>query len=267
MRLLRYSEIMNIVARVDVVVEVVEARNPLETKSNIIEKLIKGMDKDYILALNKCDLIPKYICREWVEYFDSQNIKAICISSLKNIGIRKLKRMFLSYAKNRKPLNVAIFGIPKVGKSSLINALKGKQSAPTSPYPGTWGYTKGITIYKIAPGVYIFDTPGYVPPDKKNLEMIIRGRPIDLLENPIIIAKEILLKVLDANPKSIVKAYDTESSDPIEILRHIALKRGWLYKKDKEPNIEEAAKAVIRDYLDGKITFFSRPPTRNFLDS
>ncbi|MDK6029280.1 50S ribosome-binding GTPase [Ignisphaera sp. 4213-co] len=267
MRLLKYSEIRSIVTRSDVVLEVVEARNPLEIKSNVIEYLAKGGEKEYILVLNKCDLVPKYVCIEWMRYFMENNIRALCTSSLKGFGVKKLKQLLLSYAESKKPLNVSVFGLPKVGKSSLVNALKGKNSAPTSRYPGSWGYTKSITIYKILPGIYVIDTPGFIPPDVKELEMLIRSLPTDNIPNPVSIAREIIAKILQNNPSSIEMAYGVVSSDPLQLLEHIAVKRGWFFRKSQEPNIDEAAKTVIRDYLNGKITFYSRPPTRAVPDS
>jgi|UniRef100_A0A7J3Z769 Predicted GTPases len=268
MKLLKASEISKIVAKSDVIVEIVEARVPLELKSETIERAAKRFGKDYLLVLNKCDLVPRNICREWVEYFTSSHgIATVCVSALRSIGVKRLKRLFMAMLKGKDTLNVALFGLPKVGKSSIINALKGKDSATTSPYPGSWGYTKGITVYKITPGIYIIDTPGYIPFDVRGLEALIRSRPVELIDNPIAIASKILKLVLNYNEKSVKRVYDVFSLDPLEILTHIAVKRGWLYKKDREPNIEEAARAVIRDYLEGKIRFYSLPPTRKLSDS
>jgi len=268
MRLLKTSEISKIIAKADIVAEVVEARAPLALKSGIVEGIARKFGRDYLLILNKCDLVPQNICREWVEYFASnRSINAICVSAVKKVGIKKLMQVFMDKLKKVDSLNVALFGLPKVGKSSLINALKKKDSAPTSPYPGSWGYTKGVTIYKVAPGVYIIDTPGYIPFDVKGLEVLIRSQPVELINNPVRAATELLKLVLKHNAKSIERAYTVRSSDPLEILMHIAIKRGWFYKKDGEPNIEEAARAVIRDYLDGKIRFYLTPPARKLSNS
>ncbi|MEM0026802.1 MAG: GTPase [Ignisphaera sp.] len=267
MRLLRNSEIDAIVSRSDIVIEIVEARNPLETKSRIIESVARKKERRYILVLNKCDLVPRYVCGEWIDYFRELGISALCTSSIKRIGIKELKHMLINFAGNKKTINVSVFGLPKVGKSSLINALKGKDSALTSPYPGSWGYTKGITLYKILPGIYLIDTPGFVPPDAKGFEVLIRSRPIDLIPNPIAIAKEIITKIMYFNPISIEIVYGLATTDYLKLLEHIAIKRGWFYKTTKEPNIDEAAKTVIRDYLNGKLTFYLHPPTRDFIDS
>jgi hypothetical protein len=41
-------------------------------------------------------------------------------------------------------------------------------------------------------------------------------------------------------------------------LRVLAIKRGWIVRGG-EPNVEEAAREIIRDYLDGRIRFYLRP--------
>ncbi|OYT47822.1 MAG: GTP-binding protein, partial [Desulfurococcales archaeon ex4484_42] len=78
--------------------------------------------------------------------------------------------------------------------------------------------------------------------------------------NPVEIAVRLINKIVKHNPKAFLQAYSIDSTDPNEILRVIAIKRGWLYKKDREPILQEAAKALIRDYLDGKIPFYVKPP-------
>ncbi|MFP3164696.1 MAG: GTP-binding protein, partial [Acidianus sp.] len=58
-------------------------------------------------------------------------------------------------------------------------------------------------------------------------------------------------------------AYKLDYSDGLDLLQKIAIKRGWFYKKDKEPLIEEAARQLIRDYHEGKIIYFTLPPSES----
>ncbi len=263
MRLLKFSEMARIIARADIVMEIVEARNPLGLKSRVVESLARKYGRDYILVLNKCDLVPPAVCRDWIDYFRHEHKAiALCVSTVKRIGIVRLRKMFLEKQKEKEGiLHVAVFGLPKVGKSSLINALKNKDSAPTSPYPGSSGYTKGITVYKILPGIYVIDTPGYIPFDVKGLEVAIRSQPVESIDNPVAVALDILKMIMRFNARAVEEAYNIDAKDPLDVLRLLALKRGWLYKKDKEPNIDEAARAIIRDYLNGKLKFYTLPPT------
>lgn len=69
----------------------------------------------------------------------------------------------------------------------------------------------------------------------------------------------LLEKALRYNPRSVKDAYGIDEKDPYKILELIALRRGWRYKSDGEPLIEEAARTVIRDYHKGKLLFYVPP--------
>jgi len=258
MMLLSWRNLRNLINRADVVLEIVEARNPIATRSIRVERIIEHLNKTLIIVINKCDLVPMWVCREWQQYFTTQNIKTFYISSLTLAGIKRLKN-FLDKAIVHRPATVLLVGYPKVGKSSLINALKGFKSAPTSPYPGSPGYTKSSTLYKILPGVYIIDTPGIIPPEGDDIEMIIRKTPIEAIQNPVKIAQKIIEKLKEFDIDIISNTYHVQSTEPLKILEEIAIKRGWMNKRDREPNIDEAARTIIRDYLRGKLTYYVLP--------
>jgi len=244
----------------DVVLEVVDIRDPLATRSRKLESMARERGVPVIIVLNKADLVPLRVSEAWKDYFEKrEGIKAVYISARERLGTRILRRAIKEVIKGRTPITVGVFGIPKVGKSTLINTLKGRHSATTSPYPGTPGYTRKSQLFRIGSGIYLIDTPGLVPPDEGGIESGIRSKPIDKLDNPIAVAVELIKKVLKYNPHAFRQAYGIESQEPGEILAELARMRGWFYKESGEPIIHEAAKAVIRDYLEGKIIFYIMP--------
>ncbi|MCS7111743.1 MAG: GTPase [Ignisphaera sp.] len=258
MMLLSWSNLKRLIGRADVVLEVIEARNPPVTRSAKVEKLVEELGKILIIIINKCDLIPLHVCKEWQRHFEAQNIKAFYVSSLTLTGIRKLKQ-YLDETVVLRPATILLVGYPKVGKSSLINALKGSKSASTSPYPGSPGYTKSSTLYKILPGIYMIDTPGIIPPEGSDIEMIIRRAPVEKIQNPVRIAQRIIEIVQKFDSNIINHVYHIRSTEPLEVLEELAIKRGWVSKRSKEANIDEAARAIIRDYLRGKLTYYILP--------
>jgi len=259
MKLISWRKLREIVASADVVLEVLDVRDPLATQSKRAESIVRKLGRDLIVVLNKCDLVPLWVSRGWAEYFRSRGYKTVFISATHRYGTKKLRKAIVEMIAVR-PAVLAVIGYPKVGKSSIINALKGKHSAPTSPYPGTTGYTKVSQLYRIGNDLYIIDTPGIIPVEGEGIEAIIRGKPVESIEEPVNVAIELIKRILYYNPKAFKIAYGIAETDPIKILETIALRRGWIYKKTREPNIDEAARAVIRDYHRGKIPFYVPPP-------
>jgi len=260
LRLASWRLVEELLDMADVALELVDIRDPLATRSHKLESLASRKNVPLILVLNKSDLVPRRVAEAWKRYFEErEGIKCVYIAAKERKGTRVLRKTIREIAK-KKPITVAVFGIPKVGKSTLINILKGKHSAKTSPYPGTPGYTIRAQLYRIGSSMYLIDTPGIIPPDADDVESIIRSKAIDEINNPVEVAIKLISKIVKHNPKAFLQAYGIDSKNPDEILRYIAIKRGWLYKKDREPVIHEAAKALIRDYLDGKIPFYVKPP-------
>ncbi|MDP8003507.1 MAG: GTPase [Caldisphaera sp.] len=258
MLLATWREIARTIKRSDIVIEVTDIRDPISTRAKRVEEFAKTFDKKLILVLNKADLVPYEIAEQWVEKFKSYGLNAIYYS----IWRKKDKRILLNLIENlsyKKPIVVSLIGYPKTGKSSIINSLKGKKSAPTSPIPGSPGYTKSFTIYKISNGIYILDSPGVFPIEGGYPESIIRGREVDEINDPVKPAIALIEKILKFNQDAFLEAYNINETDPYKILEKLALKRSWIYKKTKEPNIDEAAKTIIRDYHKAKIKFFIRP--------
>jgi len=254
--------VRELLTAVDAALEVVDIRDPLMTRSIKFERLVERHGIPLILVLNKADLVPLTVSKAWKEYFSRQGVNAVFISAQKRMGTLVLRKVLKRALNNKKPITAGIFGIPKVGKSTLINTLKGRHSATTSPYPGTPGYTRRAQTFKIGEGVYLIDTPGLLPPDTNDVESEIRGKPIDSLDNPVATAVKLIRKIVSHYPTAFEEAYGIRSCEPDEILRLLALKRGWVYRKDGEPVLQESAKAVIRDYLSGKIPFYITPPRR-----
>jgi ribosome biogenesis GTPase A len=247
-----------VIRRADVVLEVVDARDPISTRSKRLERIVQSMGKKLIIVINKSDLIPRDVAEKWKRIFEDQGYKTVYMAARDHKGTRKLRKAIREVS-DVTPTIVAVVGFPKTGKSTIINALKGRHSASTSPIPGSPGYTTHTQLYKIGENLYMIDTPGVIPIEGGPLESIIRGRPPEQLSDPVRPAVMLLKRALEYNPNSVIEAYGISETDPYKILELIAIKRGWRYKSDGEPLIEEAARTVIRDYHKGKLLFYVPP--------
>ncbi|MFN4336787.1 MAG: GTPase [Candidatus Nitrosocaldus sp.] len=294
MRTARWDKIKRMIDRVDIVVEVIDVREPEYTRSRRLEEYVLKKEKALIIALNKCDLVPEHIAKGWMKRFSSEGLICVCTSSKSQervgvgVGVERLRRLMLKYTKGsthlytkyaislspsqyievpkviaKKRFSIAVLvGYPKTGKSSIINALKGRHSASTSPVPGSPGYTKGVQIFRIARNLYMYDTPGMLPIDLEHVDPLayaVRCNAPEELSDPVKPALGLIERILAHNPGAIRDAYGISTTNPYEVLEEIAKKRGWFYKSDREPLVEEAARTVIRDYHAARLNFYIPP--------
>ena len=126
----------------DVILFVVDAASGPVAADVDVADLLRRSRKPVLLAANKADGLRQG--RNAVEFFELGLGEAIPISSLHGTGTGDL----LDEIVDRLPpseeadddeadLSIAIVGRPNVGKSSLLNALLGRQRAIVSPVPGT----------------------------------------------------------------------------------------------------------------------------------
>lgn len=258
MELASWRLLARTIKHADVVVEVLDIRDPISTHSRKLEAMVRAFDKSLLLVLNKSDLVPRRVAEKWRALYEDMGYNVVYVSARSRLGTRILRSAIKSTV-DSKPFTAAVVGFPKTGKSSIINVLKGRRSASTSPIPGSPGYTRHVQLYKVEPGFYLIDTPGVIPVEGGWLEAVIRGRSPEELSDPVPAAIALLERILRYNPRAVLKAYGIRSLEPLEILKELAVRRGWFYKKTKEPLIEEAARAVIRDYHKAKIPFYLPP--------
>ena len=155
-----------------------------------------------------------------------------------------------------------VVGMPNVGKSSLLNALRGLgmhkgKAAHTGAQPGI---TRKIgTTVKIIEGtegtdnVYLVDTPGvfipYVPNDEAMLKLALCGTVKDTVIPPTILADYLLFQFNKHYP-SIYAEYSVPTNDIVEFITSVAKRTGKL-EKGGTPNEEATALWLIQRWRTG----------------
>ncbi|KAG2488868.1 hypothetical protein HYH03_012663 [Edaphochlamys debaryana] len=72
-----WRQLWRVLERSDIVVQVVDARDPLLYRSEDLESYARELhpDKASLLLLNKADLLPPSVRRRWADYFDKAGVK------------------------------------------------------------------------------------------------------------------------------------------------------------------------------------------------
>jgi len=252
-----HSMVRKMIRESDVIVEVIDARFPNLTRARNYEKMVLTKKKSLIIAMNKIDLIPDKVAKEWKKRFQKEKIPVIATSARKRLSTAVLRKTILRYAPKKFFYVTACFiGLPNTGKSSLINILKGRASAGVAPIPG---YTKALQVLRITTRLRIFDTPGVVPPSLSPTEQVLIGilRP-EQLDDTVKAAWALVNRVDKLKPGTLKNVYDIEYDTPEEFLERFAEKRNKK-KKGGELDLETAATIFINEHIQGKIPVWETP--------
>lgn len=159
------EQIEELIKRVDVVIEVVDARLPFSSSNHRLELIRRN--KPWIKVLNRSDLADPSVTTSWVRTLELQSgIRAVPLSAKKFSDTKYLIKLCQLLAPKRGkpgfPVRTMVVGIPNVGKSTLINTLAGKSMAKVGDRPAVTTTTQQIDLRN---GIVLSDTPGVLWPD------------------------------------------------------------------------------------------------------
>jgi len=244
----------------DLVIEVLDARIPGSSTNPMIQSLRQARQRPHLKILNKSDLADPVITSKWLDYFNQQPHTAALSLSAKDIrGVKKILLICKELAPHRgtpvKPLRMLIMGVPNVGKSTIINALKNKRIAKVGNEPAV---TKMQQRIELNDHMILTDTPGMMWPKITNeLDGIFLAashtigiKAYDELETALSLYD--IIKV--TYPEILSSHYKIELPFPGDekFLEHIASVRRFVVKKG-QLDIYKAAVTFLNDYRQGLI--------------
>ncbi|XP_078520677.1 guanine nucleotide-binding protein-like 3-like protein [Lissotriton helveticus] len=286
-----YREFKKVVEAADVILQVLDARDPQGCRCPQVEQAVvqAGTNKKLVLVLNKIDLVSKEIVEKWLKYlrneFPTVAFKASTQQQNKNlqqsrvpvsqastdllssgacIGADCLMKLLGNYCRNqdiKTAITVGVVGFPNVGKSSLINSLKRARACNVGATPGV---TKCLQQVHLDKHIKLLDCPGIVmATSTSDAAMILRNCvKIEQLVDPVGPVEAILRR---CNKEQIMQHYNIpDFKNTMEFLALLSKRQGKL-RKGGVPDHEKAAKIVLTDWTNGKISYFTHPPETHTL--
>jgi nuclear GTP-binding protein len=282
-----------VVDQADVVLYVLDSRDPEGTRSKEVERMVMAAasgGKRLILILNKIDLIPAAVLKSWLihlrRYFPTLplrasgpapnaytfNHKELTVQNTSATLFKALKS-FAAAKQLKRAVTVGVIGYPNVGKSSVINALTSRLggAGAACPVGAEAGVTTSLREVKIDSKLKLLDSPGIVFPrtgdgsraSKKEEQarlVLLNAVPPKMIEDPVP-AVTLLLKRLSRAEGMMNKLMDvyglpplmTSNGDPTTDFLVQVARKRGRLGKGGVPNIASAATTVITDWRDGRI--------------
>ena len=156
--------------KVDLVIEVRDARIPLATGHPHLNRWLKG--KQHLLVINRRDMVTSAARQAWEQWFKGQGQRTVWCDAKAGTGVKQVQQAAIRAGdqlnqrrRNRgmrpRPVRALTLGFPNVGKSALINRLV-KQKVVASARRA--GVTRTLRWVRLGQDLDLLDAPGVLPP-------------------------------------------------------------------------------------------------------
>ena len=248
--------------RVDVVIELCDARLPHASRNPDLDRLISG--KKRVLLLNKADLADPAVTSMWLNHFRAQGIDCAPFNAASGKAKDALalidqaaKEMVERAAQKgvRKTVRVMVVGVPNVGKSTFTNRLHGGAIAKTGDRPGV---TRSNQWVRITPYLELLDTPGLLWP---RLDDQVAARRLcyigtvkdDVVDLPMLTI-HLLEDMLAVKPQAVMERFRMKEPDMQgeALLEAVCRGRGFLMKGGV-CDYDRCCAVVLDEFRGGKL--------------
>ena len=254
-------EVEEKIKMMDVIIELLDARAPLSSVNERLEKATAHKKKLFLIT--KADLADEKQTQLWMKHFMSQDSEVLVVNltnknaynSIANAVIRLGKSKWqkeMARGMKPQPIRTMIIGIPNVGKSSLINLLAKRKAAGVQNKPG---YTRGEQWIRVNKDFMLLDTPGILPMSYENEEKAANLALIGSIREDILPNHDLVSYLLDElkyhYPDALKDRFDiSEITSYEDVIRAISVRRGLLTSNGGYA-LEKAESLLLKEFKDG----------------
>ena len=223
----------------DVVLEVIDARVPRSGANPALERVAARKPRLRILARE--DMADPVATEAWLARFREAGETAVAVAAKERSGAARLHAALAELSSDKRSARAIVVGIPNAGKSTVINALVGRNVAKTEDRAGV---TRSAQWFRVTPNLELMDTAGILVPK------------IDTAE------AQWKLALVGAVPRSRFDAEDvvarfgawaatTKYAKSVPDLETYAQSRGFV-RHGNVVDAHNAAWSYLKDFTDGK---------------
>ena len=249
-------------SRVDVVVELCDARIPRASRNPDLADMMKN--KRHLLVLGKADLADERETRAWLGYFRAQGIDCMSFDSIrgkaKDIIARIEKASADAVAKMaakgvKKTVRVMIVGVPNVGKSTFTNRINGASIARTGDRPGV---TRSNQWVRITPYLELLDTPGLLWPNLSDQQdaraLAFVGTINDNIMDQQMLAIRLMERLMEDHADALTTRFKLKNNAlrGVPLLEEACRCRGWLLPGGV-CDTDRGAAVILDEFRAGKL--------------
>lgn len=253
------KQVAETMARVDFVIEVLDARAPWSSSNPLIETLRKARQRPVLRILNKADLADPKVSQLWKTFYHQQDSSTLLLGfeNKKGAGalILKLARKLVPHRNSsEKPLRAMILGIPNAGKSTLLNCLAKRRIAAVADIPGV---TKAQQRVETPEGMILYDTPGLMSPKLEypacGYRLALCGSIGQNAYNEIDIALFALDTLCQRYPVMLHTRYGLDPLEPTEAVFGLIARRHGALQSGGSIDQQKAASIILSDFREGQL--------------
>ena len=253
------KELRKLMAATDAVIEVLDARIPVTSANPLLAKIAAG--KPALKLLNKSDLAGTSATANWHQHLNTlPHCRCLAFDLDKQDMLESVLRQLDQLTAEVQPAlgvrkQCVIFGIPNVGKSTVMNALAGRKLAQTGNEPAV---TKGQQRIRLNESWTLIDTPGMLWPKLADQDAALRLAMTGSIRQTALDLEEIGWLAAEylqsALPQVLRQRYKLEElpGDTQALLTAIARQTGGINRRGAT-DYGKVAQTLLNDYRSGKL--------------